>query len=83
MISGLKDQSLFRQQCYIDGGWVGADSGKVVEVNNPATQEVIGTIPKLVADETAGRSKRRTRRGPPGGRGPPRSGPRSCGAGTS
>jgi len=52
MISGLKDQSLFRQQCYIDGDWVGADSGEVVEVNNPATQEVIGTIPKLVADET-------------------------------
>ena len=52
MISGLKDQSLFKQQCYIDGDWVGADSGEVVEVNNPATQEVIGTIPKLVADET-------------------------------
>jgi succinate-semialdehyde dehydrogenase/glutarate-semialdehyde dehydrogenase len=52
MISGLKDQSLFQQQCYIDGDWVGADSGEVVEVNNPATQEVIGTIPKLVADET-------------------------------
>ncbi len=52
MISGLKDETLFRQQCYIGGEWVGADDGAVVEVNNPATQQVIGSIPKLGADET-------------------------------
>ena len=48
----LKDPSLFRQQCYIDGAWCNADSGKTVEVNNPATNEVLGTIPNLGADET-------------------------------
>ncbi len=48
----LKDTSLFRQQCYIDGAWCNADSGKTVEVNNPATNEVLGTIPNLGADET-------------------------------
>jgi succinate-semialdehyde dehydrogenase/glutarate-semialdehyde dehydrogenase len=48
----LKDPSLFRQQCYIDGTWCNADSGKTVEVNNPATNDVLGTIPNLGADET-------------------------------
>ncbi len=52
MIPGLKDETLFRQECYIGGEWVGADDGAVVEVNNPATQEVIGTIPKLGTNET-------------------------------
>jgi succinate-semialdehyde dehydrogenase/glutarate-semialdehyde dehydrogenase len=52
MIPGLKDQSLFRQHCYIDGAWVDADGGATVEVNNPATDEVLGTIPKMGTDET-------------------------------
>ena len=52
MIPGLQDQSLFRQQCYIDGAWVDADGGATVEVNNPATDDVLGTIPKMGTDET-------------------------------
>ncbi len=48
----LKDPSLFRQQCYIDGAWVDADSGETFPVNNPATGEVLGTVPKLGAVET-------------------------------
>ncbi len=32
----LKDMSLFRQQCYIDGAWVDADSKATIEVHNPA-----------------------------------------------
>jgi len=40
----LKDPSLFRQQCYINGQWVDADSGKTIDVTNPATGEVLGTI---------------------------------------
>jgi len=48
----LKDSALFRQSCYIDGAWCDADSGETVEVNNPATDKVIGTIPKLGAAET-------------------------------
>ncbi|MDX1653737.1 MAG: NADP-dependent succinate-semialdehyde dehydrogenase [Candidatus Competibacteraceae bacterium] len=48
----LKDSSLFRQQCYIDGRWVDADSGRTLEVNNPATREVMGTVPKMGASET-------------------------------
>ena len=48
----LNDPKLFRQQCYIDGAWCGADSGATVEVNNPATGEILGTVPKMGADET-------------------------------
>jgi succinate-semialdehyde dehydrogenase/glutarate-semialdehyde dehydrogenase len=48
----LKDPSLFRQQAYIAGRWEEADSGRVTEVTNPATGEVIGTIPNLGANET-------------------------------
>ncbi len=49
----LKDQSLFRQQCYIDGSWCDADSKATVKVVNPADGDVIGTIPKLGQTETS------------------------------
>src|SRR5690349_15965038 len=48
----LKDGKLFRQQCYVDGAWIDADRKGTVDVNNPATGEIIGTIPKLGAAET-------------------------------
>jgi succinate-semialdehyde dehydrogenase/glutarate-semialdehyde dehydrogenase len=48
----LKDLTLFRQQAYVDGAWVDADSGQTIAVNNPATGEILGTVPKLGAAET-------------------------------
>src|SRR5207247_10300008 len=48
----LKDPSLFRQQCYVDGKWADADSGKTLPVNNPATGEILGTVPNMGAAET-------------------------------
>lgn len=48
----LKDGALLRQQCYIDGAWVGADSGAIIAVKNPATGDAIGSIPKMGAAET-------------------------------
>ena len=48
----LNNPALFRQQCYIDGAWADADSGETVPVSNPANGEVIGTIPRMGADET-------------------------------
>ena len=48
----IKDQSLFRQQCYIDGAWHDADSGKTFEVDNPADGSVLGTVPAMGAAET-------------------------------
>jgi succinate-semialdehyde dehydrogenase/glutarate-semialdehyde dehydrogenase len=48
----LKDGKLFRQQCYIDGEWVGAGNNQTIPVTNPATGEVLGTVPKMGAEET-------------------------------
>ncbi len=48
----LKDPSLLRQQCYINGQWADADSGKTIDVTNPATGEGLGTIPNMGAAET-------------------------------
>ena len=48
----LKDTSLFRQQAYIDGAWLDADGGETLKVNNPASNEILGTVPKMGAAET-------------------------------
>src|SRR5438067_6317871 len=47
----LADQTLFRQACYIDGAWTSA-SGAAIEVDNPATGEIVGVVPKLGGAET-------------------------------
>ncbi|WP_394038108.1 NAD-dependent succinate-semialdehyde dehydrogenase [Xanthobacter autotrophicus] len=44
--------ALLRDKMLIGGAWVDADSGATIEVNNPATGEIIGTIPKAGAAET-------------------------------
>src|SRR5690242_10583928 len=48
----LKDPKLFRQKCYIDGAWVDADGGATIAVDNPATGDTLGTVPKMGAEET-------------------------------
>lgn len=48
----LKDPSLFRQQAYIDGAWLDADEGQTLKVNNPASGDILGTVPKMGAAET-------------------------------
>src|SRR3974390_3151925 len=48
----LKDQQLFRQQCYIDGAWVDALNRGTIPVTNPATGETLGTVPRMGAEGT-------------------------------
>ena len=48
----LRDPSLFRQACAVDGKWIEADDGKTIEVRNPATGELVGTVPAFGAAET-------------------------------
>jgi len=48
----LNDTELFHEQCYINGQWIEADSGKSLLVTNPATGEVLGTVPDMGAAET-------------------------------
>ncbi len=52
MTVSLKDPSLFRQAALIGGEWIEADPNNAIEVNNPATGEIIGLVPKLGAAET-------------------------------
>ena len=44
----LKDSSLFRQQCHVNGAWVGAGGAKI-PVTNPATGDQLGTVPSIDA----------------------------------
>ena len=48
----LQDTALFRQACYVDGQWITATNGTSITVDNPATGETIGTVPKLGVEET-------------------------------
>jgi succinate-semialdehyde dehydrogenase / glutarate-semialdehyde dehydrogenase len=40
------------EKAYINGQWVEADNGATISVTNPATGELIGTVPKMGAIET-------------------------------
>ena len=48
----LGDPALFRRQCYVNGAWTDARSGEVMEVDNPAAREVVGTVPAFGREET-------------------------------
>src|SRR6266545_4483860 len=48
----LNDPKLFRHACYVDGAWIAAKGGASIPVDNPATGETIGTVPRLGAADT-------------------------------
>src|SRR5260370_33256588 len=48
----LQDPRLFREQCFIDGSWVGADGGGTLPVHNPATAATLGAVPNMGTGET-------------------------------
>ncbi|SCW69687.1 succinate-semialdehyde dehydrogenase / glutarate-semialdehyde dehydrogenase [Sphingobium faniae] len=45
-------RQLLKQACYIDGNWHPADQGGTIAVTNPATGEIIATVPDMGAEET-------------------------------
>ncbi len=45
-------ETYLKQANFIAGDWVGADSGETIDVTNPATGEVIGTVPASGKAET-------------------------------
>ena len=49
---GLQDAALLRQQCYINGLWQDADNGARLDVNDPASGDIIATVPLAGAVET-------------------------------
>ncbi|GIU41792.1 NAD-dependent succinate-semialdehyde dehydrogenase [Shewanella sairae] len=48
----LNDINLLRQQCYINGQWCDANNQSTIDIANPATFDVIGSVPVMGADET-------------------------------
>ncbi len=48
----LQDSLLFRQECYIGGEWVNSDSSAASSIADPATGEVLGTVPDMGRNET-------------------------------
>ena len=46
-------RDFIRSQCLINGEWIAADSGGTLDVTDPATGEVITTVPNMGAAETA------------------------------
>ena len=49
----LSDKSLLKNQAYVDGKWIDADSGDRFAVTNPVNGEVITEVAKLGQAETA------------------------------
>lgn len=48
----LKDARLWRQQALINGEWVSAFDDSTIEVDDPATSKVLGTVPDMSANDT-------------------------------
>lgn len=43
----FKNPLLFRQACYVDGAWVETSASGKINVDDPATGEIIGTVPRF------------------------------------
>ncbi len=48
----LRDSSLLISQAYFTGQWLDARSGRTIPVTNPATGEILGSVPEISAEET-------------------------------
>ncbi len=52
LVFQLKDQSLFKQKCFINGEWVNSDNGDTFDIINPSDLSVVGTMPNASKKET-------------------------------
>ena len=48
----LNNKSLFKEKCFVNGQWEDGQNNNRIEVNNPATMEIVGKVPNFTADET-------------------------------
>jgi len=48
----LRDPALLKTRCLIDGRWLAAGDGTTIAVNNPATGELVASVPRLGEAET-------------------------------
>ena len=73
----LNDSKLFRQQALINGEWLDANNGEVIDVTNPANGDKLGSVPKPARLSTPP-----TAPCPPGARSPPKNAPPFCATGS-
>lgn len=78
----LNDSNLFRQQALINGEWLDANNGEVIDVTNPANGDKLGSVPKMGADETRPLSTPPAAPCPPGVRSLPKNAPTFCATGS-
>ncbi|RTE86624.1 MULTISPECIES: NAD-dependent succinate-semialdehyde dehydrogenase [Gammaproteobacteria] len=45
-------KQLFKQQCLVNGQWISSSSSETISVNNPASNETLGTVPSLSSAES-------------------------------
>jgi len=50
-VPALKDPTLLRDKCWLDGKWADADSGARFPVDNPADGSTLGTVPNMSTAE--------------------------------
>jgi succinate-semialdehyde dehydrogenase / glutarate-semialdehyde dehydrogenase len=43
--------ALFRQHAFVDGEWFDADSKATIRITNPATGDLVGTVPRMGGEE--------------------------------
>lgn len=48
----LANKNLLRNQAYANGQWIDGDTGEKTDVYNPATGELVGSVPQLSAEQT-------------------------------
>jgi len=48
----LRDPGLFREQAFIGGAWLAADSAATVAITNPATADILARVPDIGVAET-------------------------------
>ena len=51
-IAGLKDPTLFIERALIGGAWRSAASGETIAVDDPATGEILGSVPDCDGADT-------------------------------
>ncbi len=76
----LKDPTLLKGQCYVNGAWIG---DAATPVDNPATGEVLAKVPNLGAAETTAAVEAAEAAFKPWAGSSPRSARRSSGSGLS
>ncbi|KAH8657917.1 succinate-semialdehyde dehydrogenase [Xylariales sp. PMI_506] len=52
LASQLRDPSLLKTACYVNGQWIGAEAGKTFVVDNPSTMDQVATCPEFDAKDT-------------------------------